>query len=334
MSEDNVQDGIKEEVNEFIFSNDDSSDSKTYRLSKKVIKYFKEQMDEKNLTQSEFFNLIANELKKNNILEHASGVSNELRRNFDTDVRRLREATDSIMFIFMNQMKHILVEKEKWLQDKDSILQTVKRLEGELNDSRNEVQALQDSLQQNEDNFVTLERDLQEKIADKEKLLAEKDSRINDKDERNKSLEQELIETKKTFNDERNNLNTRIVELLGEVKKFEPIKAEKVTLEKEIDGYKDNVEKLEDQIKSLKEKQLYELNNLKTTHEVDIKSSVLDTETKIRAELNAAIEEYRSESRELYDKVDKLRDEKSNLLTEVAHLREEVQRLRNKGPIE
>lgn len=342
MSEEFNQDELQDQIDQIVFSNDDTSDSKTYRVSKKVISYFKEYMKTNNLTQTEFFNLIATDLKKNNILEHASGVSNELRRNFDTDVRRLREATDSIMFIFMNQMQHVLVEKENWLHEKDNILLKLKKLEEELVLSKNENQSLQDSLLQNENAYIALEKDLQEKITDKEKLLTEKDSRINDKEARIQTLEQELTEAKAAFIEEKNNLNTRIVDLLDEVKKVEPMKEEKGKLERELQTSNNHLESLKERLEYIEEKHQSEINNVKTAHEVAVKTAVLDTENRVRNELNAAIDEYRTENRGLYDKIDKLRDEKSSsigvvsqlkeeksgLVAENAKLKEEIQRLK------
>jgi DNA repair exonuclease SbcCD ATPase subunit len=303
-----------EEINNITFSDDDTSDSKSYRMSKKVIAYFKEIMEEKNLSPKEFFNTVATEIQKNNILEHASGISNEMRRHFDSDVRRLREATDSIMFIFMSQMKNILVEKDNWLQEKDNILDRVKLLEGNLKNSESTIQALNDELQIKTTEYIDLQTDFKDKIADKESIISEKNERINDKESRITLLDDELQKLKTSFAEEKNDLNNRIVQLHDEIKQFEPIKEEKGKLEKEVNVHKDNTEKLKERLEYYKDKHQSEINNLIAKQELEIKSAMIDTEIRVRNESNAALEEYREENKKLYERIDKLREEISTLV--------------------
>lgn len=54
-----------------------------------------------------------------------------------------------------------------------------------------------------------------------------------------------------------------------------------------------------------------------------MKTAILDTETRVRAEVNATFEEYRAENRSLYDRLDKLREEHSKVFTENMGLKEE-----------
>lgn len=302
---------------ELSFGEDDTSESKSYRISKKVIAYFKDVMDQKNLTPKEFFNAIASDIQKNEILEHSSGISNEMRRNFDTDVRRLKEATDSINAIFNSQMKSILVEKDKWLQEKDILTSENNLMEKGLKEAKNTIQSLNDSL-------TSVRNELDSKIADKESIIKEKDERIADKDSRIVTLENDLTALKTSFDEEKNNLNNRIVELLNEIKQFEPIKEEKEKLEKEVTTNKDNVEKLKERLEYYKDKHQSEMNNLIAKHEIEVKTAMVDTESRIRNDLNAALEEYRAENRNLYERLDKLREDNSELSKENTRIKEKV----------
>lgn len=318
---------------ELVFNDDDKSSSMSYRMTNKAIEFFKEVMKEKDLKPKEFFNLVATELQKNQILENTSGISSELRRNFDTDVSRLRAATDSIMFLFMNQMKNIMVEKDNWLQEKDSILVRIKVLKEDLSNSENTIQSLTNELQDRNFEIDKLQNDLIDKIADKESVIKTKDERIADKEEKITNLTSDLATLKATFNEEKNNLNNRIVELLNDIKQFEPIKLEKEKLEKELTSHKENVEKLKERLEYYKDKHKSEMNNLVAKHEVEVKTAMVDTESRIRNELNTALEEYRSENKALYARMDKLREDHSDISKENALLKEERMKLVNENEL-
>jgi chromosome segregation ATPase len=257
-----------------------------------------------------------------------SGISHELRKNFSSDISSLKDATNLITTIFINQMNRIAVEKNNW---SDHLQKTIEEYERKLNIQKAQLRELEstiiskdDVLEENQntilqlhtkvDGFDKLEAQLRKDIerleSDKEKsendLQRIREERLSEKEQ----LQDSMDELKLTHKYERDRLNQQIVDYINKLKEIEPIS-------KENEDLKVQVKELQELLKM--NNQQYELDITRTQEQAEIEKekALLVRERELRESLHS---ENRNDQKELYEKIEKLQGDIQSLKIENSSL--------------
>lgn len=220
--------------------------TKAFKASGETIEKIDDIIKKSGKGPTEFFEDLVYDLAIKNVVgKEDEGISTDLRKHFESDVQKLKNATNSILSIFVSQMENISVEKNQWqataekqLNEKQLVIEEVNNKYSELKVECDEnVLRLTESSKVNE--TLTKERDtLLKRTEDLEQLVQDRAEKIQEQSERI------------------NKLNENIVDKDGQLKLVEPIKEKRKKLE-------------EDVRQLIKEKQ-----ELITEHEEEIKKTI------------------------------------------------------------
>ena len=198
--------------------------TKAFKASQKSLNAINEIIKHSGKNDIEFFEELVNDLLIKGLTDDGNeAISADLRRHFESDVQKLKNATNSIQSIFVSQMENISVEKNKWqavttkqLDEKQEALdkQTsqYRELKQEFDASKLEVTEFikeNESLQKEREALV-------KRTEDQEQLIQDRSERIND------------------FGERINRLNETIVAKDGQLKEFSTMINQKKRLKKKI----------------------------------------------------------------------------------------------------
>ena len=233
--------------------------TKAFKASQKSLNAINEIIKSSGKNDIEFFEELVNDLLIKGLTDEGNeAISADLRRHFESDVQKLKNATNSILSIFVSQMENISVEKNQWqavttkqLNEKQETLEKQVsqyiELKQESDASKQEViefMKVNDSLQK--------ERDaLAKRTGDQEQLIQDRTERINDLGERINKLNETIvakdeqlkefstmIEQNKTLEEKNSSLLLEIKKLTDEHQQALKKKEEKLIFECEKEKHK------------------------------------------------------------------------------------------------
>jgi len=223
--------------------------TKAFKASQKSLNAINEIIKKSGKNDIEFFEELVNDLLIKGLTDDGNeAISADLRRHFESDVQKLKNATNSIQSIFVSQMENISVEKNQWqavttkqLDEKqealDKQVSQYSELKQEFDASKLEVTEF---IKENES--LQKEREvLVKRTEDQEQLIQDRSERINDLGERI------------------NKLNETIVAKDGQLKEFSTMTDQNKTLEEQnnvllldiqrlTDNHQEALEKKEEQL--------------------------------------------------------------------------------------
>lgn len=270
----------------------------------------------------EWFKDLIHQIQTNELVTEKSGIPFDLRKHFGSDIAALKDATNLIQSIFVNQMNRVAVEKNNWLQllqDKE------KEFKDKQNALENDIQLLQEDVQDKESSLEDAHGtilQLQNKIEGFDKLEIHLRKDIERLEEEKVKLEKELLqqreestlekekfyrdaeELKGLHKEEKDRLNQQIVDLVDKVKEVEPISEENKLL-------KDQVKELQNSLK--RESADFEMRLTRYQEE-----ALIDKEKALLMRERELMEQFylqgREDNKELYEKIEKLQYENNRLL--------------------
>ena len=233
--------------------------TKAFKASQKSLNAINEIIKSSGKNDIEFFEELVNDLLIKGLTDEGNeAISADLRRHFESDVQKLKNATNSILSIFVSQMENISVEKNQWqavttkqLNEKQETLEKQVsqyiELKQESDASKQEViefMKVNESLQK--------ERDaLAKRTGDQEQLIQDRTERINDLGERINKLNETIvakdeqlkefstmIEQNKTLEEKNSSLLLEIKKLTDEHQQALKKKEEKLIFECEKEKHK------------------------------------------------------------------------------------------------
>ena len=302
---------------------------KGFRLDEATQTLVDQLITESGKEQNKWFEEVVQKLATNELVLEKEHISLDLRKHFSSDVSSLKDATTLITSIFLNQMNRISVEKAAWNDNLQNIItdyegkqnklkETQKQLESIIQDKDSELDSLNISLQQlqskvegseklEEEFRKSIDRLEQERIKIETNLDSLKKTQLEEKNEYIKNIE----ETKNDHKEEKDRLNQQIVDSLEKLKEFEPISKENEELLEKVRNLQE-----ENRSRSVQ----YEVNLTRTQEQADVdkQKALLERERELRDQLH---KENREDSKELYDKIEKLQTAVKELSIENSSLR-------------
>lgn len=252
--------------------------TKAFKASQKSLNAINEIIKSSGKNDIEFFEELVNDLLIKGLTDEGNeAISADLRRHFESDVQKLKNATNSILSIFVSQMENISVEKNQWqavttkqLNEKQETLEKKVsqyiELKQESDASKQEVtefMKVNESLQK--------ERDaLAKRTGDQEQLIQDRTERIND-----------LV-------DRINKLNETIVAKDEQLKEFSTMIKQNKTLEEKNSSLLLEIKKLTDEhqeaLKKKEEKLIFECEKEKHKVETSLLATFQVEKEKVRNE--------------------------------------------------
>ena len=252
--------------------------TKAFKASQKSLNAINEIIKRSGKNDIEFFEELVNDLLIKGVTDESNeAISADLRRHFESDVQKLKNATNSILSIFVSQMENISVEKNQWqavtakqLNEKQETLEKQVsqyiELKQESDASKQEViefMKVNESLQK--------ERDaLAKRTEDQEQLIQDRTERIND------------------LGDRINKLNETIVAKDEQLKEFSTMIEQNKTLEEKNSSLLLEIKKLTDNhqeaLKKKEEKLIFECEKEKHKVETSLLATFHVEKEKVRNE--------------------------------------------------
>ncbi|MFD1926454.1 hypothetical protein ACFSFY_00005 [Sporosarcina siberiensis] len=254
--------------------------TKAFKASPKSLAAINEIIKKSGKNDTEFFEELVNDLLIKGLTDtNDENISVNLRKHFESDVQKLKNATNSILSIFVSQMENISVEKNQWhVATTKQLEEKQEAFEKQLNKYiglKEEFEAKkQEAIKFEQDNdSLQKERDtLIKRTSDQEQLISDRTERIQD------------------FETRINKLNETIVTKDEQLKEFSPIVEQKKELEVKNSSLNIEIENLKnahrETLKKKEEQLIFECE--KEKHRV---------ETKLLEGFNLEKESVRSETR-------------------------------------
>lgn len=286
-------------MNEFDVKRDKT---KAFKASADTIEKVDELIKKSGKGPTEFFEELVTDLSISSIVDPSNdSISPDLRKHFESDVTKLKNATNSIFSIFTSQMQNIAVEKNQWqtistkqLGEKQEELEKLNTEHEELKQKFDESKlGLTELTKVNESTQKELDV-LSKRTEDQEQLIQDRNEKVSDLQERI------------------NTLNENIVSKDEQLKAVEPMKKELVVSKQKIDTLEEEkvrlFEKQEEEIEKLLEKHKDEKGRLLEKHEDEVrrqKENLIFTcekekhkvETTLKEQMTKEKEELRNEVR-------------------------------------
>lgn len=294
---------------------------KGIRMAPEIKGYFEKFSSESGKTEGEWFADLMLQVASNELVLEKNGIPVELRKHFGSDLAALKDATNLITTLFINQMNRVAVEKKGW----DTFLQTksneyeekLSKLKGQINILEETVQSKDDELLDDRNTILQLTSKIEgfDKLeAQLRKNLERLENESNKstiemqqaREEWNREREKhykDIDELKNTHKEEKDRQNQRIVDLVDELKTIEPINEENRKL-------RETIKDLESSIKAISSEFELKVTRIEEQAALDKEKALLIREREIREEL---YKQSREDMKELYDKVEKLQQDNNSL---------------------
>ncbi|WP_282155811.1 hypothetical protein [Cytobacillus gottheilii] len=260
---------------------------------------------------TEWFREVLNQLQIQELTLEKDGIPSSLRKSFSSDITALKDATNLITTTFINQMNRVSVQKKEWdntLQiTQDNHKEKLQEKDTRISDLEAQVIGIQQELESEQNQIVQLLAKIEgfEKL--EKHLTKERDGLLDDKakiSNEKELLQIEFKEVKELHKEEKNELNGKIVDIMDELKKTEPIRTEN--------------EKLKSQLKTLEasltaNSRQYEINLTRQQEQAEV-----DKEKSLLARERELYEQYRQDTKELYEKIERLQADNQVLNLKIA----------------
>lgn len=254
------------------------------KVSETAQKVFKELSEEAGLNQGDFIEELINEWRLRKLEEGAvEKIPVDLQSIFQSDVAKLKMATNAINTLFISQMENLSTEKIVWQSKSDELHEQIKQEKEQVKVAKEDVQLVQ-----------------------KEKAILEKDLDVQIKE--NETLHQriqnliESIEDKKGIIDSKEKdiaeLNALIMKKENEIEKYASLKERNEVLEKENNEFKSQVYTLLASLEKEKETAAKNLKKKEVELDMQCKQAAIEREFKLKDEFRKQEDAIRKEVRE------------------------------------
>lgn len=261
--------------------------TKAFKCSQDTLEKLEEIIKKSGKGHTEYFEELVNDLAvKNVVSEDNEGISPDLRRHFESDVQKLKNATNSIVSIFVSQMENIVVEKNQWKMN----------LEKQLNDKQVIIEKQSLNIDGLTNRYKETESQLSELTKEKEALEKESDA-LAKRTEDQKQLIEDRTEKINELNERINKLNENIVDKDEQLKAIEPIKKELKNLDEKNAQLLKEKEGFLQQINLLKESHLEELKKKEETLYFECEKQQYALKVELTEQFTKEKEELRNEVR-------------------------------------
>lgn len=255
--------------------------AKTFKATAATHNKIEELIKKSGKGSTEFFEDLVNDLAIHDVVNpHDDSLSPDLKKHFESDIGKIRNATNSILSIFISQMENIVVEKNHW---QGVFSKQLGEKQEEITKWKNEHEVLVQKLEESSRVSIELTKDnetmkkeidvLTKRATDQEQLLAAR------------------VETIEHLNKRVINLNETIVSKDEQLKQIEPIKTELMELKSKNDAlelektrlneqYKEELKKQEENLKFQCEKEKHKLKM-----EFDIEKETIRDEVREKTEM-------------------------------------------------
>ena len=260
---------------------------KTFACSQETMDKLDEIVKKSGKGPTEYFEELVNDLVIRNVVsDDNEEISPVLRNHFESDVTKLKNATNSIVSIFVSQMENIVVEKNQWkmftekqLNDKQDVIvkQTVQF--DELTTRYEGIKILLSEIKKEKESLEKESDVLAKRTEDQKQLIEDRSEKINELNERIAKL------------------NENIVDKDEQLKSIEPIKKELKNLEERITLLLKEKDSLLQQIQNLKESHLENIKKKEETLTFQCEKSQYSLEKELTEKFNKEKEELRNEVR-------------------------------------
>lgn len=175
--------------------------TKAFKASQKSVDVINNIIKKSGKNDIEFFEDLVNDLSIQQLVkEENEEISVDLRKHFESDVQKLKNATSSILSIFISQMENISVEKNQWQAVSEKQLQSK---QDELDKQITQNLALKGEADITTQTVIELEkvsgslskeRDaLEKRTIDQEQLIQDRNERIEMMEERVNKLNETVV---------------------------------------------------------------------------------------------------------------------------------------------
>jgi len=204
--------------------------TKAFKASQKNVDAINELIKSSGKNDIEFFEDLVNDLLIKGLVDDGNEtISVNLRKHFESDVQKLKNATNSIISIFVSQMENVSVEKNQWEAVTEKQLQEKQaELERKV-DQYKELKQWSEAVQQDIAEFKKATESLEKERDALAKRTLDQEQLVQDRSERIEELSEQLQKRNET-----------IVAKDEQIEKFSTIVAENKMLEE-----KNNVLRLE-----------------------------------------------------------------------------------------
>lgn len=259
--------------------------AKTFKATEETLKKVDELIKKSGKGPTEFFEDLVQDLAINQLTdENKEEISEDLRKHFQSDVQKLKNATSSILSIFISQMENVSVEKNRWQGVLDKAVgerdEQIRQLQDKISRLAASEAVLKNGYSELTKEKETLQKEydaLQKQAATQEILIQGRDKEIQALSEGEKKLLQANMEKE---------------ELLKEV---EPIRKEKERLEQEVIRLK---ERHEAELVRQNEKHKNELASQESALNLECDRSKLNLKEELTEKHQREKEDLRKEVRE------------------------------------
>lgn len=270
-----------------IFVSEDLKRDKTkaFKASAETIEKIESLIKKSGKGPTEFFEDLVSDLSIQSVVDKDNGeISPDLRKHFESDVQKLKNATNAIISTFVSQMENISVEKNQWqvltekqLKEKQDAYE---KLSAELNELKSQLDEgkLQFTELTKVNNNLTKELDtLTKRTQDQEQI-------IQDRTEKAIDLQERI-----------NKLNENIVDKDEQLKSIEPIKQELSKLKETVQHLNQEKEQLiqkhKDELNRTKENLLFESEKAKHKLEMQLTEQFTKEKEALRNEVRKETEQ-------------------------------------------
>lgn len=299
------------------------SDFEVKRDKTKAIKGAQDTIDKYNeivkksgKSDAEFFEDLVNDLAIKNVVDPFNdSVSPDLRKHFESDVAKLKNATNSIISIFTSQMENITVEKNQWHDISSKQISEKQEAMDKLN---TELEDLKQQFEVSKQELTELTKVNEGLTNEKEVLLKrteDQEQLIHDRNEKVQDLQERI-----------NKLNENIVDKDEQLKSFEPMKEELAGAQQEIQSLKQENERLiqkhQEEINKQKETLVFACQKEKHELESALKEKFIEEKETLRNEVRKETEQ---NIREFY--LAEIQRKEDDFKNQIAQLQEQIKTL-------
>lgn len=266
--------------------------SKAFKATAETVERINRLIKQSGKGDTEFFEELVHELEVERLTsDENDDIPVDLRRSFQQDVQKLKNATNSIISLYTSQMENIAVEKDRWAfstgkqiaEREEKLAEQTEKLNSLKTDYSLLNEELTRLLEVNEN--TEKERDaLLKQLESQEKLATAREEKIEDMTDRINKLngalvakEEELQQTE-SLQEENRTLHTTIEELNRQLEALE------VTRQTEISTLEQSIEELAEQHEAAQVRQAEVLRFEFDKEQLELQKQAAAAQEQVRAE--------------------------------------------------
>lgn len=264
---------------------------------------------------TEFFEDLVNDLAIQSVVDKDTDeISPDLRKHFESDIQKLKNATNSIISIMTSQMENISVEKNQWEALTEKKLFEKQEQINQLNEEKTKLETELEESKLQLTELTKVNQGIEKEISVLTKRTEDQEQLIQDRTEKISDLQERI-----------NKLNENIVNKDEQLKSIEPIKEELSAFKQKAEGLEQEktrlIEQHQEELKKQKETLLFQCEKEKHKLETALKEAFIQEKENLRDEVRKSTED---RIREFYLDEIKRKDAEAKLKEE--EIRNEVKK--------